>query len=186
VRRPGRSDRVAGTPLLIVLAMAQFMVVLDFTIVDVALPSIQTGLHIGTSEHHRVVVALIQRQPRDRLPRRLDLAPHREQGGFPETRRAGDEAEAPIRPAPKPFQKPLARNDLIAYRRRAQFRRDQDRPRAVRHPVTRRRVVHPGQVRCVATRHSDQLGVRNPSITHHTATNALLVAAGSRIDKAVR
>jgi hypothetical protein len=43
VRRPGRSDRVAGTPLLIVLAMAQFMVVLDFTIVNVALPSIQTG-----------------------------------------------------------------------------------------------------------------------------------------------
>ena len=41
--------RAAGTALLIVLAMAQFMVVLDFTIVNVALPSIQTGLHIGTS-----------------------------------------------------------------------------------------------------------------------------------------
>jgi MFS family permease len=41
--------RAAGTPLLIVLAMAQFMVVLDFTIVNVALPSIQTGLHVGTS-----------------------------------------------------------------------------------------------------------------------------------------
>ena len=40
---------VAGTPLLIVLALAQFMVVLDFTIVNVALPSIQAGLHIGTS-----------------------------------------------------------------------------------------------------------------------------------------
>src|SRR5271156_258955 len=38
-----------GLVLLIVLAMAQFMVVLDFTIVNVALPSIQTGLHIGTS-----------------------------------------------------------------------------------------------------------------------------------------
>jgi len=49
VRRSGASGRVAGTPLLIVLAMAQFMVVLDFTIVNVALPSIQTGLHIGTS-----------------------------------------------------------------------------------------------------------------------------------------
>jgi EmrB/QacA subfamily drug resistance transporter len=45
----GKSGRVAGTPLLIVLAMAQFMVVLDFTIINVALPSIQTGLHIGTS-----------------------------------------------------------------------------------------------------------------------------------------
>src|SRR6202451_4026548 len=49
MRRPGRPGPVAGTPLLIVLAMAQFMVVLDFTIVNVALPSIQTGLHIGTS-----------------------------------------------------------------------------------------------------------------------------------------
>src|ERR1035437_2627957 len=47
--RPGTPGRVAGTRLLIVLAMAQFMVVLDFTIVNVALPSIQTGLHIGTS-----------------------------------------------------------------------------------------------------------------------------------------
>ena len=58
MRLPGRANRVAGTAgaagtagtaLLIVLAMAQFMVVLDFTIVNVALPSIQTGLHIGTS-----------------------------------------------------------------------------------------------------------------------------------------
>ncbi len=49
LRPPGKSDQVAGTPLLIVLAMAQFMVVLDFTIVNVALPSIQAGLHIGTS-----------------------------------------------------------------------------------------------------------------------------------------
>jgi EmrB/QacA subfamily drug resistance transporter len=51
LRRPGKLRRVAvaGTPLLIVLAMAQFMVVLDFTIVNVALPSIQSGLHIGTS-----------------------------------------------------------------------------------------------------------------------------------------
>jgi EmrB/QacA subfamily drug resistance transporter len=52
MRLPGKATRVAGTagtPLLIVLAMAQFMVVLDFTIVNVALPSIQTGLHIGTS-----------------------------------------------------------------------------------------------------------------------------------------
>ncbi|MCW2542301.1 MAG: transporter [Frankiales bacterium] len=35
--------------LLIVLAMAQFMVVLDFTIVNVALPSIQSGLHVATT-----------------------------------------------------------------------------------------------------------------------------------------
>jgi EmrB/QacA subfamily drug resistance transporter len=49
VRRQRTPSGVAGTPLLIVLAMAQFMVVLDFTIVNVALPSIQAGLHIGPS-----------------------------------------------------------------------------------------------------------------------------------------
>ena len=37
-----------GTALLATLAMAQFMVVLDFTIVNVALPSIQHGLHVAT------------------------------------------------------------------------------------------------------------------------------------------
>ena len=38
-----------GFALLLVLAMAQFMVVLDFTIVNVALPSIQEGLHVTTT-----------------------------------------------------------------------------------------------------------------------------------------
>jgi EmrB/QacA subfamily drug resistance transporter len=46
-RTPG--SRGPGSLLLITLAMAQFMVVLDFTIVNVALPSIQTGLHIATT-----------------------------------------------------------------------------------------------------------------------------------------
>jgi len=35
--------------LLLTLSMAQFMVVLDFTIVNVALPSIQSGLHVATT-----------------------------------------------------------------------------------------------------------------------------------------
>jgi EmrB/QacA subfamily drug resistance transporter len=39
----------AGKALLATLAMAQFMVVLDFTIVNVALPSIQHGLHVATT-----------------------------------------------------------------------------------------------------------------------------------------
>ena len=39
----------AGLPLLLSLAMAQFMVVLDFTIVNVALPSIQAELHVATT-----------------------------------------------------------------------------------------------------------------------------------------
>ena len=44
---PGTTQ--AGTALLVTLAMAQFMVVLDFTIVNVALPSIQHGLHVATT-----------------------------------------------------------------------------------------------------------------------------------------
>jgi EmrB/QacA subfamily drug resistance transporter len=39
----------AGFALLLALAMAQFMVVLDFTIVNVALPSIENGLHVSTT-----------------------------------------------------------------------------------------------------------------------------------------
>ena len=39
----------AGFALLLTLSMAQFMVVLDFTIVNVALPSIQSGLHVATT-----------------------------------------------------------------------------------------------------------------------------------------
>ena len=35
--------------MLITLSMAQFVVVLDFTIVNVALPSIQDGLHVATT-----------------------------------------------------------------------------------------------------------------------------------------
>jgi EmrB/QacA subfamily drug resistance transporter len=35
--------------LLLTLSMAQFMVVLDFTIVNVAMPSIQDGLHVATT-----------------------------------------------------------------------------------------------------------------------------------------
>jgi EmrB/QacA subfamily drug resistance transporter len=54
----GRSVRPAGTPtgasgagmpLLLSLSMAQFMVVLDFTIVNVALPSIQADLHVAST-----------------------------------------------------------------------------------------------------------------------------------------
>jgi EmrB/QacA subfamily drug resistance transporter len=39
----------AGLALLLILAMAQFMVVLDFSIVNVALPSIQRDLHVATT-----------------------------------------------------------------------------------------------------------------------------------------
>ena len=47
-RVPAGAPR-AGFALLLVLAMAQFMVVLDFTIVNVALPSIENGLHVSTT-----------------------------------------------------------------------------------------------------------------------------------------
>jgi EmrB/QacA subfamily drug resistance transporter len=45
----------AGLALLLSLAMAQFMVVLDFTIVNVALPSIQRELHVATTTLQWVV-----------------------------------------------------------------------------------------------------------------------------------
>jgi EmrB/QacA subfamily drug resistance transporter len=46
-----------GTALLATLAMAQFMVVLDFTIVNVALPSIQHGLQVATTTLQWLVTA---------------------------------------------------------------------------------------------------------------------------------
>jgi len=46
-----------GAALLATLAMAQFMVVLDFTIVNVALPSIQHDLHVATSTVQWLVTA---------------------------------------------------------------------------------------------------------------------------------
>lgn len=47
----------AGTARLATLAMAQFIVVLDFTIVNVALPSIQHGLHVATTTLQWLVTA---------------------------------------------------------------------------------------------------------------------------------
>jgi EmrB/QacA subfamily drug resistance transporter len=59
----GKADGAApgtpngGTALLATLAMAQFIVVLDFTIVNVALPSIQHGLHVATTSLQWLVTA---------------------------------------------------------------------------------------------------------------------------------
>jgi EmrB/QacA subfamily drug resistance transporter len=56
----GKQDNAApkrGRALLATLAMAQFMVVLDFTIVNVALPSIQRGLHVPTTTLQWLVTA---------------------------------------------------------------------------------------------------------------------------------
>ena len=87
-------------------------------------------------QHHRVVVALVQRQPPDGFARSLGLAPRRQQGSLPETRRAGNQSEPAIRPAPQTFQQPLTRNRQLAHRRRMQLRADQDRlPRTLPHPV---------------------------------------------------
>jgi EmrB/QacA subfamily drug resistance transporter len=48
VKAPASAPQ-AGPALLLSLSMAQFMVVLDFTIVNVALPSIQRELHVATT-----------------------------------------------------------------------------------------------------------------------------------------
>ena len=87
-------------------------------------------------EDYRVVVAFVQRQPRDGFPRGLGLAPRRQQGSLPEARRAGNQSEPAVRPASKTFQEALARNRQLAHRRRMQLRADQDRlPRTLSHPV---------------------------------------------------
>jgi EmrB/QacA subfamily drug resistance transporter len=52
-----RPTPAAGRALLLSLSMAQFMVVLDFTIVNVALPSIQRAFHIATSTSQWLVSA---------------------------------------------------------------------------------------------------------------------------------
>ena len=52
-----RPTPTAGRALLLSLSMAQFMVVLDFTIVNVALPSIQRAFHIATSTSQWLVSA---------------------------------------------------------------------------------------------------------------------------------
>ena len=58
--QPGKAQMGAPGPgfaLLLTLSMAQFMVVLDFTIVNVALPSIQDGLHVATTTLQWVISA---------------------------------------------------------------------------------------------------------------------------------
>jgi EmrB/QacA subfamily drug resistance transporter len=55
--KQGNAAPHRGTALLATLAMAQFMVVLDFTIVNVALPSIQRGLHVPTTTLQWLVTA---------------------------------------------------------------------------------------------------------------------------------
>jgi EmrB/QacA subfamily drug resistance transporter len=54
----GASDRTAGPwAVLVVVCFAQFMVVLDATIVNVALPSIERGLSLSASNLHWVINA---------------------------------------------------------------------------------------------------------------------------------
>ena len=89
-------------------------------------------------QDYRVVVALVERQPRHRFPRRLGLAPRRQKGRLPEARRAGDQSEPAIRPATKTLQKTLAPNRLLAHGRRMQLRGDQDRLLRTRSPTVAR------------------------------------------------
>jgi EmrB/QacA subfamily drug resistance transporter len=57
VRRLLARSRERGTVLLVLICLAQFMVVLDVSIVNVALPSIKTGLHFSTTGLQWVVSA---------------------------------------------------------------------------------------------------------------------------------
>ena len=51
------SSRERSNLLLVVICLAQFMVILDVSIVNVALPSIRSGLHFGTTGLQWVVNA---------------------------------------------------------------------------------------------------------------------------------
>ncbi len=53
--RAAQETRVAGLPTLLVVLAGTFMVVLDFFIVNVAIPSMQTDLHAGTSSVEMIV-----------------------------------------------------------------------------------------------------------------------------------
>jgi EmrB/QacA subfamily drug resistance transporter len=58
-RRPSRTPRQATNPwvVLVLICLAQFMVILDATIVNVALPSIQTDLHLSEGNLQWIVNA---------------------------------------------------------------------------------------------------------------------------------
>src|SRR3954462_3288450 len=51
------ANRSSKTPLLLVVCLAQFMVILDVSIVNVALPSMRDGLHFSTTGLQWVVNA---------------------------------------------------------------------------------------------------------------------------------
>ncbi len=53
--RAAQETRVAGLPTLLVVLAGTFMVVLDFFIVNVAIPSMQTDLHAGASSVEMIV-----------------------------------------------------------------------------------------------------------------------------------
>src|SRR5215510_4284311 len=54
-RRAAQETRVAGLPTLLVVLAGTFMVVLDFFIVNVAIPSMQADLHAGASSVEMIV-----------------------------------------------------------------------------------------------------------------------------------
>ncbi|MBV9472952.1 MAG: MFS transporter, partial [Solirubrobacterales bacterium] len=54
---PGRARETNRWLVLVIACLAQFMVVLDATVVNVALPSIQRGLHFSPSDLQWVVNA---------------------------------------------------------------------------------------------------------------------------------
>ena len=78
-------------------------------------------------QHDRVVVALVERDPRHRPPLRLLLAPGREQDRLAEARRAGDERELQPAPSPQPLEQPLARDGLRRDERGMELGDEEDR-----------------------------------------------------------
>ena len=75
----------------------------------------------------RVVVALVQRDPRHRPPRGLLLAPRGEQRRLAEPGRAGDERQLRPRAVAQAREQPLARDRLRGHERRVELGDEQDR-----------------------------------------------------------
>ena len=87
----------------------------------------ERGDHVRP-QHDRVVVALVERHPRDRPPLQLGLAPGGEQRRLAEAGRARDQREAAALAVTQALEEPLARDRLCRDERRMELGDEEDAP----------------------------------------------------------
>ena len=87
----------------------------------------ERGDHVRP-QHDRVVVALVERHPRDRPPLQLGLPPGGEQRRLAEAGRAGDERQAAALAVAQALEEPLARDRLGRDERRMELGDEEDAP----------------------------------------------------------